>query len=146
MPGVRHNVLLEGIASTARAGSGGSTSSCASGTARAASSRLDAQDVSLASWNRDPSDSEATFPDNFDDPKWLFIPLVQSERCWAFGARPEVMLPVGLPQCPATCYEQLRLQLAVGTAEGRQCGGCSACAKLLALLPLFQFQNLCLVL
>ena len=28
---------------------------------------------------------EATFPENFDDPKWIFIPLVQTERAWAFG-------------------------------------------------------------
>ncbi|CAE7795469.1 SRP68 [Symbiodinium sp. CCMP2456] len=30
---------------------------------------------------------QATFPENFDDPKWIFIPLVQSERAWAFGVQ-----------------------------------------------------------
>lgn len=30
---------------------------------------------------------QATFPENFDDPKWIFIPLVQTERAWAFAVQ-----------------------------------------------------------
>ncbi|CAK9016250.1 unnamed protein product [Durusdinium trenchii] len=30
---------------------------------------------------------QASFPENFDDPKWIFIPLVQTERAWAFGVQ-----------------------------------------------------------
>jgi len=30
---------------------------------------------------------QATFPENFNDPKWIFIPLVQTERAWAFGVQ-----------------------------------------------------------
>jgi len=30
---------------------------------------------------------QAIFPDNFEDPKWLYVPLVLAERAWAFAVQ-----------------------------------------------------------
>jgi hypothetical protein len=97
---------------------------------------------------------EATFPENFNDPKWIFIPLVQTERAWAFG------VPSSKPRnsnfmAMLLCYSQIsicsrcsqKVQLKADNAaaaertSGRPLGVNQSHRNRVTMMPYFEGDN-----